>query len=265
MLFRIIVLFSCFFCLFFSDVYSKEVLPPAFQQAKLDEKLGSSIDTSVLLYNSKGESFVFSDLLDSRPIILNFVYYSCPQLCHFIADGIVRGVNGLDVNLIEKFKIITVSFDDRDTSLSMSGFKDKYLGKVDDRFSSLDWEFYRASKDDIVALTQSVGFNFYFNEKSQEYAHPSVVTVLTPEAKISRYLFGIIFRPFDLKLSVLEASKRKFVSAIDSVVLFCYNYDPDERGYVFEAFMLMRVSAGLSVMLLAFLIFRLNRIKKINR
>ena len=75
---------------------------------------------------------------------------------------------------------------------------------------------------------------------------------------VSRYLHGIMFKPFDLKMSIYEASRNKSLSTVESMLLFCYNYDPDEKGYVLEAKRLMKIAGIITVLLVAFLIYRLS-------
>ena len=113
MLLKTIVSVS-FFLLFSLLGYTKEPLPEAFQLSKIEEKLGGKINTNVSLFNSLGNSVSLVSLLNEKPIILNLVYYSCPQLCHILSDGLVRGINGMNKKDINKFKVITISFDDRD-------------------------------------------------------------------------------------------------------------------------------------------------------
>ena len=196
---------------------------------------------------------------------INFVYYTCPRLCHFLVDGVVTGVNGVDKSLLEDFNIVSISFDNRDTVANAKDFKDRHYTKLKHK-DQLNWHFLTASDETIQTFTQSAGFNFYFNKKIEEYAHGSALIILTKEGKISRYLHGMIFRPFDLKLSILEALDNKFVSNFESVLLYCYNYDPDERGYVLESLILMRVAGVFTLLFLGIFLYNLSnyKVKKVN-
>ncbi len=248
-----------------SSVYSKELLPEEFKIAKIDEKIESQVDLDAIFLNSDGKQITFRDLLDDKPILLNFVYYTCPRLCHFLVDGVVTGVNGVDKSLLEDFNIVSISFDNRDTVANAKAFKDRHYTKLKHK-DQLNWHFLTASDETIQTFTQSAGFNFYFNKKIEEYAHGSALIILTKEGKISRYLHGMIFRPFDLKLSILEALDNKFVSNFESVLLYCYNYDPDERGYVLESLILMRVAGVFTLLFLGIFLYNLSnyKVKKVN-
>jgi len=108
-------------------------------------------------------------------------------------------------------------------------------------------------------LADSVGFRYYFNTKSNQYAHSSALIFLSPKGIITRYLYGITFDSFDLSMSISESRKNKVLSTVESILLFCYNYDPDEQGYVLEAVKLMKFAGTLTVFLILYLIFKLNR------
>ena len=49
--------------------------------------------------------------------------------------------------------------------------------------------------------------------------------LLTPEGKISRYLYGIQYPSRDLRLGLVEASEGKIGTPVDPILLFCYHYD----------------------------------------
>ena len=55
--------------------------------------------------------------------------------------------------------------------------------------------------------------------------------VLTPDGRISRYLYGIEPASRDLKLALVEASGGKVGTTLDRVLLTCFRYDPATRKY----------------------------------
>ena len=59
--------------------------------------------------------------------------------------------------------------------------------------------------------------------------------VLTPKGKVSRYLNGITYLPFDLKLAIYEASEEKTRPTIANTLLYCFAYDAESKTYLFKA------------------------------
>ncbi|RAP29480.1 hypothetical protein DID78_03740 [Candidatus Marinamargulisbacteria bacterium SCGC AG-343-D04] len=248
--------------LFTQTLFSIEELPKAFEYSKVVDKLNATVSSNVTLIDHLGNNVEFSQFLGEKPLLLNFAYYSCPRLCHFLISGMLDSLLKLNQSDIEKIRIVTISFDHRDTQVSMNLFRDKYYQRLVDRFGEVvDWTFLRGGDVSLKKISGSVGFNYYFNPKSQQYSHPSVLTFLSPEGVVTRYVNGIVFDPLDLRLSILESAKNKVLSTVDSLLLFCYNYDPDENSYVVHAMKLMRIAGAVTVLTLFLLIIFLNKRK----
>jgi len=204
----------------------------------IDEKLGDLIPGEIVLLNENNEPVVFKDLLSpDTPTVLNLVYYSCPRLCNFATDGLLQVVNETEtLALGEDFKILTVSFDPEDTTQIAATKATKYhQGTKKIEGTQDNWPFLIGDKENIEKLTESVGFRYKVD--GAEFAHASALIVLTPEGKISRYLHGIQHEPADFRLALLEASKGEIGTSklINSVLLFCYGFDPVGKKYALKA------------------------------
>jgi len=70
--------------------------------------------------------------------------------------------------------------------------------------------------------------------------------VLSPAGKVTRYLYGVTFLPFDVKMAVAEASQGRTGPTIARFLKFCYSYDPTGRRYFLD---ITRVAAAFTVML----------------
>ncbi len=55
--------------------------------------------------------------------------------------------------------------------------------------------------------------------------------MLTPDGRISRYLYGTEFSPRDLRLALVEAGSGKIGTIVDRLVLTCYRFDPATRRF----------------------------------
>jgi protein SCO1/2 len=83
--------------------------------------------------------------------------------------------------------------------------------------------------------------------------------LLTPDGRMSGYLYGIRFKERDLRLGLAEASEGKLGSFGDKLLLFCFHYDPEARGYVPFARNIMKLGGGLMVVLMGLVITFLFR------
>ena len=178
------------FLLFFSFYsFAIERIPDEFVNTSIIEKLGESALLDLQLTNSKGELVNLADYLNKGPVILNFAYFTCPRLCHLIVDGMVQGLNNVKDRDLDMLQVLTISFDHRDTLETAQNFANKYRDSLKSFNSKADsWEFFFGSEAVVKQLADSVGFRYYFNEKSNQYAHSSALIFLSPSGLITRYL-----------------------------------------------------------------------------
>ncbi len=217
----------------------------------IDEKLGDTIPDDITIIDENNNPVLFKDLLSSdTPTVLNLVYYSCPKLCNFATDGLLQVVNEtLSLEIGKDYKLLTVSFDPEDSPELASTKALKYRSRVKTGEQTQDsWPFFTGDQKNIEKLTQSVGFKYKID--GNEFAHASALIVLTPQGRISRYLHGIQHVPNDFRLSLLEASKGEIGTSklLNSVLLFCYGFDPIGKKYALKALNIVK-AGGLITLL----------------
>ena len=107
---------------------------------------------------------------------------------------------------------------------------------------------------EIDKIAKAVGYRYQPAENGQ-FAHPAVAMVITPDGKISRYLYGVTFPSQVLRLSLVEASQGKIGTSLDQILLICLHWDPNDGKYSWAAMNLMRVGGVLTMMVLGGAIF----------
>jgi protein SCO1/2 len=83
------------------------------------------------------------------------------------------------------------------------------------------------------------------------YIHASGVMVLTPDGRIARYLYGVDYEPKDFELALVEASRGKIGSLADTILLYCYHYDPTSGKYTTTVLGILRLAGILTLLLMA--------------
>ena len=68
-----------------------------------------------------------------------------------------------------------------------------YTGMYGRPGAAQGWHFLTGEDSQIKQLADAVGFRYAYDPDSKQYAHASVIMVLTPEGKISRYFYGISY------------------------------------------------------------------------
>lgn len=230
---------------------------------RVDQRLNAPVPLDLKFRDESGKIVRLGEYFGSRPVILNFAYYECPMLCSVVLDGIVNTI--ADIKLVpgKDYEIITVSFDPRDTPSRAAEKKAKYVRRYGRPGAAEGWHFLTGDQKSIGALTNAVGFRYAWDEKIQQFAHGSMIAVLTPQGKIARYFYGIDFRPRDVRLGLVEASDNKIGSPTDEILLLCYKYDPATGTYSAIAMNVVRAGSFVTILGLGgFVVAMLRREKK---
>ena len=229
------------------------------------EHLGDTLPLDLQFKNERGRTIRLGDYFGKeRPVILVLAYYECPMLCSLVLNGMAKGLKGLDWVPGQKFEIVTVSIDPREGPDLARFKKQEYLRELKLPGAEDGWHFLTGKESDVRALADAVGFKYRYVEARDEYAHPAVLTLSTPEGVVSRYLYGIKFEPRDLRLGLVEASEGKVGSTLDRFLLYCYHYDATAGRYAPVAKNIMRVGGALTVAVLgvALLVFWARELRR---
>ena len=184
-------------------------------------------------------------------MILALVYFNCPMLCTQVLNGLVSSLRVMSLEPGRDFDVLAVSFDARDKPADAAAKKNAYVTRYNRPGTDAAWHFWTGDADSIAALTQSVGFRFRFDSDVGQFAHASVLTVLTPDGRISRYFFGIDYPPRDLRLALVEASSGRIGNPADQILLYCFHYDPKTGKYGAVVVNIVRLAGLATVIALA--------------
>ncbi|MCC7442982.1 MAG: SCO family protein [Bdellovibrionales bacterium] len=197
--------------------------------------------------NEEGKTVPLSRYFESgKPVLLSIVYYNCPSLCGFVLNGLLATLKNLEGwTPGDQFELVTLSMDHREGPELAREKKAAFIGELGNPAVAQGWHFLTGSESQIRKLTDSVGFGFRWDAVQEEYAHQAGIFVLTPEGKLSRVLFGIDYPVRDVRLALVEAGEGKTGTFVDQMVLFCFRYDPSQRGYALYAFRLVQVGSVL--------------------
>jgi protein SCO1/2 len=228
-----------------------EEVPAELKGVGIKQQLGQQLDLSMLVRDESGNLIPFAQLVNgSKPVIVSPVYYNCPRLCNFHLNGLTEGLQKVDWSPGNQFEMIALSFDPKETPDLAKAKKENYMKMYNRPGTEGGWHFLTASSDVIQKFTQQVGFEFKWNEQAKEWAHASAAIVISPDGKIMRYLPGISFDPKDIKLALTEAGRGQVGSLVDSLMLYCFQYDPHKSEYTIAAFRLMKLGGLLTVLVL---------------
>lgn len=206
--------------------------PEILRGVEIDERLGAAVPADARFVDADGRPVRLGDWLgQGRPVVLILAYYNCPMLCGLVLGGAARSMRQTGLELGKDFQALTVSFDPRETPALALDRQAGYLQAVGKPEAKRSWAFLTGREPDIQALTRAVGFHYRFDPATQQFAHAAAILVLTPEGRVSRYLYGVDFPPKDLRLALVEAGGGRVGTSFDKVLLTCYRYDAAGRRY----------------------------------
>src|SRR5688500_10117085 len=181
--------------------------PAALREVGLDQKLNERLPLDAMFKDENGRDVALGEYFGKgRPVILALVYYECPMLCTQVLNGVTGALKTLSLDAAKDFEVIALSFDPRETPKLAKAKKIAYMGRYGRPGTEQGWHFLTGSPEAITRVTNAVGFRYTFDEAIGQFAHGALITVLTPDGRISRYLYGIDYGGRDLRLALVEAS-----------------------------------------------------------
>jgi protein SCO1 len=247
------------FCLWLVSVrsFSQTSLFDKQMQIGFEEKQGGFAYLDARLVNEKGDTVLLKDVI-KKPTILNLVYYQCPGTCSPLMWGISKFIDATDLKLGTDYDVVTISFDPTENIRLGILKKASYLSTMKKKDEAKNWQFFVADSANIAKLTESVGFRYKII--NDQYVHPTGLIALGSDGKIIRYLRGIDFIPFDIKITLVEAASGKIGPSINRLLAVCYGYDSKGNQYVFNVTRVSAIVISFFVIVL-FIILAFTRIK----
>jgi protein SCO1/2 len=153
------------------------------------------------------------------------------MLCSLVLHAVADAVRALPLALGRDYRVITVSIDPREDAASAAARRRELLDKLalpDDAA----WTYLVGAERPVRALADALGFRYAWDPRTEQYAHPAVVFVLTPDGTISRYLHGVTYEPARLAAALSGAAAGELApSAAAEAVLSCFRFDPAARAH----------------------------------
>ncbi len=223
----------------------------------IDEQLDNYIPGDIQVISENGDTINLKNQID-KPTILSLVYYRCPGICSPLMDGLLDVMEKSDLEPGKDYQVLTVSFNPTENYQLAKRKKNNYIKSTEKEELNTAWKFFVADSANIKKLTSSVGF--HYKKTGNDYLHSGTLIFISDNGKITRYLNGTRFLPFEFKMALVETSKGKSGPTINKVLQYCYSYDPSGQGYVLN---ITRIAGGFIMFILMglFVILSVRKIK----
>lgn len=221
------------------------------------EHLDEYIPESISIINTGNQQVNLRELIN-KPTVLMLVYYRCPGICSPLMTSVAELISKVDLEPGKDYQILTISFDPREGNALAVAKQVNYMNLVEKEIDPSGWQFFTADSANIAALTKAVGFKY--KRTGNDFMHPGVLTMVSPQGKITRYLQGTYFLPFEFKMAIVETSKGISGPTIFKVLQFCYSYDPAGQEYVLNVTkMAGTLILGIGIIVFLVLVFKPKR------
>ncbi|MBW8890154.1 MAG: SCO family protein [Fibrobacteres bacterium] len=225
---------------------ASQSLPPALIDVGIDEHLENSIPLEAEFRDEADRPVRLSEFFRAgKPVLLNFAYYRCPMLCNLVLAGMVEALKKSEWTPGKEFEVVTVSIDSKEGGAQAAAKKKSHIEALGRPEAASGWHFLTGTDRQIRRLADAIGFRYHYNPASEDFSHSAAIYAISPRGKICRYLYGVAYPPQDLHLALLEAKDGKALSVGEKLLLFCYHYDADAKGYVLFAKNSMRIGGYL--------------------
>lgn len=225
------------------------------RDVSLDQKLDEQVPLDIPFKDETGKSVRIGDYLGKKPVLLMMPFYLCKGSCALELEGLLTGLNKVDYTTSKEFDVVIVSIHPKETPEIAAAKKREMMQFYKKSAEGASgWHLLTGDWASITRLANTVGFKFVYNEQKNQIAHPAGLMVLTPQGKLSRYFYGVLYKPQDLRLALVEASENKIGSIVDKVILYCSPFDMHHGKYTLSFVRLLQVAGCGTVLALGLMI-----------
>ncbi|MFM7050587.1 MAG: SCO family protein [Planctomycetota bacterium] len=226
-------------------------IPEELKGIDIHENPNASLPLDTRFTDDQGREVALGDYFTGkRPVLLQLGFNKCPMLCNLVLNGLFDGLKGVDWAPGEEFEVLSISIDPTEGAGLAKAKKESYLAEFDRPGASRGVHFLTGPELSSRAVADTVGFT-YRKQDNGDFAHAAAIFLITPDGRISRYMYGTKFEPADLRMGLIEAGEGRIGTTLEKFILWCHIYDPNARGYVLQARRVMSIGGLVTVLVLA--------------
>ena len=214
---------------------------PELEGLDIVEKRGETIPKGLIFRDGRGSEVSLSQIADgSVPVLLSLNYGRCPKLCSVQLNGIADSLEDLAYDPGAEFRFVSVSIDPLESYQTAGSRRTEFVRRIGREVTGRGVEFLTGSPKSIKTLADAVGFQYRYQKDRRQYVHFPVLIVLTPEGRISQYLYGVSYPPGDVRLALFEAGEGRIGGVYEKLLMSCFQFDATKGKYTASIWAIMR-------------------------
>lgn len=189
--------------------------PPA---ARFDPVPGARLPLDAVLRDDTGRPVRLATLFD-RPVVLVPGYYTCPNLCSTVFEGVLQALalSGLAAG---DYRLVGLSVDPRDGAAAAANRKRAYAALLPG--GARDLTLLTGDAATLARLQAALGYRTVPDAQTGELAHAAGFVVLDADGRVARAFSGVRFDPAELR----DAVRAPTPSFGRQVLLLCAHFAP---------------------------------------
>ena len=236
------------------------------EKVKTTEKLGHFVPLNLRFTDEHGVTKSLKEFTNGKPTVISVNYFHCPGICGPQIDSLTKSLGQLKMKEGKEYNALTISFVTTDTPKDALFFKKNHTQLIHKKdFNADAWHFLVTDNNQTMnTLLKSLGYEYKKIVNKQgftDYIHPTDLAIISPKGKITRYLEGIQYLPFDLQMALMEAGKGTVRPTITRALAFCYSFDPQSSKYTVAYKKIFGVVASIFLVMI-FLYFLITGMKQ---
>jgi len=211
------------------------------QRAGFDQHLGAQLPLQTVLRDGSNVDETLQQRAHGKPLVIALGYFNCRHLCDTVMQSLAHAVAGAGLQPGRDLEVMFLGIDPREGPEAAQRAMRHLAGTVPAAWPTR-WQYLTPSPQALRDIAHPLGFRYFRDPRLDEYVHPAGIVVVTPQGRISRYLFGVDYQPGTLRLAIVEASRGALGSLTDRLVLLCCGYDPSTGRYTLLIGKLMQLT-----------------------
>ena len=234
---------------------SDVTLPSVLNGVGVQQHLNQQLPLDATFVDESGKTVKLGQYFDGKhPVLLAMVYYKCQILCSEELKGLTGALEMVSYQPGRDFQIVAISIDPSETPQDAASKKREFVTYYGHPESASGWHFLTGQQPSIDAVAKATGFGYKRmpgpDGKNNQFAHVSAIQIVTPEGRIAQYYLGVEYSPQDLRLGLIEASHHKIGTPVDTILTYCYRYDPTLNKHSLLIARIVQAACLLTVLIL---------------
>lgn len=217
------------------------------REVRLEQKLNASVPKDLRFKDETGKEVRFGDYL-KKPVLLMMIQLRCTMLCTEQVNVLESSLRELKFTAGKEFDLVIVSIDPREQPDLAADFKKSFLERYGRPEAASGVHFLTGEDSSIKPLADAVGLHYVYDARTDQFAHPDGVMVLTPKGRVARYFFRLEYPSRDIRFALVEAAENKIGTVLDAIALLCFHYNPAKGTYSLAVLNVVRL-AGIATVL----------------